>query len=274
MRRILFPCAILLLAAAGCGENSEPECSQPVSDSPCQIQFGVPNEKTGLTDQQCQPRCNCLGKCFEPPAYTEQDIQDLLAMVPVNPPPEVTEDPWEDPDAHQPVPGTVCGLFLEDSVAGGYRLETFQDAAAAQEAGAFITHWDGCGVCSTLKNLVVYMRQPDLTDPVRQCGLDNFGNKDGNIQCLMDLGFELPCAQIWYYNTLHTQQECFAPCIAALDQPYHNPDGSLNECLVCDEVKSGPVFKAVAGRNRRNTGLPSSMCRPCQEVQPVFHFYR
>ncbi|HNT27256.1 MAG TPA: hypothetical protein PKH10_03660, partial [bacterium] len=58
-----------------------------------------------------------------------------------------------------------------------------------------------------------------------------------------------------------------------VNDPYHNPDGTLNDCLICDEVNSGPVFKAVAGRNRRNTGLPSSMCRPCAEVQPVFHYY-
>lgn len=250
------------------------KCFDTLSDEPCTVQFGVPNEKTGLTTEQCQPRCNCSGKCFQPPVYTEDDIADLLAMVPTNPPAEVTLNPYENPAAHQPVPGSVCGLFRDESVANGYRLQTFESDTAATTAGAWVTHYDGCGVCSTLVNLVVYMRNPDLTDPVRQCGIDNFGNKDGNIECLKGLGFDLPCAQIWYYNTQNTQAQCFEPCIQALDLPYHKEDGSLNDCLVCDETKSGPVFKAVAGRNRRNTGLPSSMCRPCDDVQPVFHIYK
>ena len=59
----------------------------------------------------------------------------------------------------------------------------------------------------------------------------------------------------------------------ALDSPYHLPDGRLNPCLVCDEEKSGPVFKAVAGRTRRNSGLPNAMCRPCAEANPVVHAY-
>lgn len=268
---------LVVIAAVGCAQKAdEPMCGEPVSDDVCSVQFGVPNEMTGLDDTQCRPRCNCGGKCFEPPEYTEQDMQELLAMVLVNPPGEVTEDPYAEPDLHQPVAGQVCGLFLDDSIAGGYRLQTFDSADAAVDAGAFITHWDGCGVCSPLTNLVVYMRQPDLTDPVRQCGLDHFFDveMDGHVQCLMDLGFDLPCAQVWYYNTKHTAAECQDLCMSAIDQPYHNADGTLNDCLLCDEEISGPVFKAVAGRNRRNTGLPSSMCRPCDEVQPVYHIYR
>jgi len=249
------------------------EDADTASTEPCTVLFGLPNEKTGLTTEQCQPRCNCEGKFFEPPTYTEEDITALLAMVLVNPPAEVTENPYEKPEEHQPIPGAVCGLIHDESVFNGYRLETFANEQAALAAGAHLTHWDACGVCSTLTDLVVYMRYPDLTDPVRQCGINNFGNKEGNIACLQELGFTLPCAQIWYYNTQNTQKECFSVCMAALDKPYHNPDGSLNDCLLCDEEKSGAVFKAVAGRTRRNTGLPSSMCRPCDEVQPVFHYY-
>ena len=87
------------------------------------------------------------------------------------------------------------------------------------------------------------------------------------------LGFTEPCAQIWYFNTLHTRERCLAPCVAALDEPYHLPDGSLNECILCDEVQSGPVFKAVAGRTRRNSGVASALCRPCREVRPIVHRY-
>jgi hypothetical protein len=94
-----------------------------------------------------------------------------------------------------------------------------------------------------------------------------------HIQCLRDLGFTEACAQIWYYNTVHTREACLGPCLLALEATYHLPDGTLNECLRCDEVQSGPVFKAVAGRTRRNTGVPSAMCRPCTEVEQLVHRY-
>lgn len=109
---------------------------------------------------------------------------------------------------------------------------------------------------------------------MRACGLRHWADPvEDLVGCLEELGFTRPCAWIWAWNTLHTRAECAAPCLAALDQPYHLPDGSLNDCLVCDEERSGPVFQAVAGRTRRNTGLPSSMCRPCAEVRPVEHRY-
>jgi hypothetical protein len=60
-------------------------------------------------------------------------------------------------------------------------------------------------------------------------------------------------------------------CIALLDDPYHEPDGALNACLQCDEDESGPVFKAVAGRTRRNSGLATALCRPCETVWRVEH---
>jgi hypothetical protein len=48
-------------------------------------------------------------------------------------------------------------------------------------------------------------------------------------------------------------------------------DGGLNECLQCDEDRSGPVFKAVAGRTRRNSGIRSSIERPDAQVSHVVH---
>jgi hypothetical protein len=108
--------------------------------------------------------------------------------------------------------------------------------------------------------------------------------RDAHIACLQALGFTDACARIWYFNTIHTREACLAPCLLAIDAPYHLPDGTLNDCLRCDEEQSGPVFKAIAGRTRRNTeaiagrtrrntGVASAMCRPCDEVQPLVHHY-
>ena len=118
------------------------------------------------------------------------------------------------------------------------------------------------------------MGNDDLTAPVRDCGLATTadgGNAD--VDCLTALGFDLPCAQIWAYNTAHTRSVCLDICAPILYQPYNQPDGTLNACLQCDEDQSGPVFKAVAGRTRRNCGIPNAICRPCSEVQPLVHAY-
>ena len=32
--------------------------------------------------------------------------------------------------------------------------------------------------------------------------------EEANIECLMDIGFDLPCAQIWHYNTENTREIC------------------------------------------------------------------
>ena len=265
------------LAFIGC------QAPAPVSATPdaaadvtaCTVLFGAPNDKTGLTAAQCQPQCTCGGKDFTPPTYTDADADALLAWQLANPPTQVTDDPYAHPEAHVPAHDKVCAFVRGAGKA--YTLQTFASADAAQAAGAVMTHNDACGVCSPLTDLAVYMRHPDLTDPVRQCGLVTGSGmktaKDEAIACLQALGFDLPCAQIWYFNTLNTRAHCLDVCLANFSAPYHNPDGTLNDCLLCDEQQSGDVFKAVAGRTRRNTGLPSSMCRPCAEVVPLLHVY-
>lgn len=196
--------------------------------------------------------------------------------------PALESDPYE---GEPPVPapaGSVCAVMAEDSESKSYRLRTFASFDEAEQAGGQVTHAGGCGLCSTLADLAVYIRQKDLTSPVRECGKLNMkGDKDEEqMACLLALGFTPECAKIWFYNSNHTRNVCFKECaVAALfpDEPentYHNEDGSLSDCIQCDEDKSGPVFKHYAGRTRRNTGLPSALCRPCSETLPLEHDYR
>ncbi|MFK7991247.1 MAG: hypothetical protein AB8I08_34845 [Sandaracinaceae bacterium] len=148
-------------------------------------------------------------------------------------------------------------MLREDA---GYRLRTFDSEDNASRAGATLTHTGGCGLYSSPQYLAVYMTFEDLTQPVRECGVQGLTMGDEvNLACLEELGFTRPCAQIWLYNTKNTRTVCLDECLELLDAPYQNPDGSLNACLACDEAQSGPVFKAVAGRTRRNTGWPA----PC-----------
>ena len=70
--------------------------------------------------------------------------------------------------------GTVCGVVPQGDAGVAprpYELVTYPSSGAAQAAGAIVTHFGHCGVCSTLANLAVYMTQNDLTAPVRACRL-------------------------------------------------------------------------------------------------------
>jgi hypothetical protein len=256
-----------LLLVACAPEPAPAVCEAPPDDR----LFGQPSANTGLDDGACAPGCGCGPDAFEPPAYDEEDVAALLGWTLLDPPPLPEADPYDDP-AGVPDRAGVCAVVVEDAGTRTYRLETFEDAAAAEVAGAVVTHDGACGLCSSLADLAVYVAHPDLTDPVRGCGISGaLGGEDGHRACLTDIGFTEACAEIWRFNTVHTQEQCLDVCLALLDAPHHLPDGSLNACLQCDEDESGDVFKAVAGRTRRNSGLPSALCRPCGSVYPVVH---
>ncbi len=232
--------------------------------------FGAPSPSTGLDASQCGPSCGCAESNWTAPSYSTEDIELLERLVLAEPRALLKEDPYLSESAAPPVGDGYCAV-LEDG-ADTYRLVTYPSQAEAEAENARVTHRGACGQCSSLDNLAVYMRYPDLTDPVRECGVQGmFAGEEANIECLMDIGFDEPCAQIWYFNTRHTSEVCLDVCIALLEAPNHNPDGSLNACIQCDEEESGPVFKALAGRTRRNSGLPSALCRPCESVYPVEH---
>ena len=168
--------------------------------------------------------------------------------------------------------GTRCGVrFERDQV--HYRLSTFDNPAAALTAGYPVTHFGACGTCSTLQDLAVYLERPDLTAPVRRCGISWDASAD--LTCLEDLGFSAACAQTWLYNVANTRRHCFSVCIVSWikGEGPTQKDGRLNDCLRCDEDRSGPVFKATAGRTRRNSGIQSSIPRPNEEIAPVVHDY-
>jgi hypothetical protein len=248
-----------------------PEDPQPNPE--CVGLFGKPNQATGLDDTQCSPVCTCDGQVWSPPDYSAATIASLKSWTLTNPFAAVDADPYDSASPPEPT-NAVCGVLPEPGAARVYSLVTYPSSTAAHSAGAIVTHTGACGTCSTLTDLSVYIANQDLTEPVRRCGLDHtLSGKEAHIACLQELGFTLPCAQSWYFNTLHTRKECGAICLLLVRAPYNREDGRLNACLQCDEDKSGAVFKAVAGRTRRNSGLANAMCRPCSEVSRVEHIY-
>lgn len=256
----------LLVFAVSCGTRTaptpEPTCATPL--------FGRPVTQTGLTGAECGPSCGCSDGAFVPTEWTEERLARLLTWQLLDAPPDVSVDPYT-----QPVPlptGGVCGVGIVDARARTYRLQPFASEAEAVSAGAKVTHADGCGACSTLADLAVYGREVDLGRKVQDCGVKAFsGTIETNVTCLEQLGFTKACARVWAFNTRFTRGKCLATCLTQLEAPYHQPDGGLNACLECDERESGAVFKAAAGRTRRNTGIPSAICRPCAEVRAISH---
>jgi hypothetical protein len=269
-----------MLSAAACSTRAG--AVDAGASSGCDTLFGRPTSNTGLGAAECAPRCACAGQSFVPPeydaAFVRSLVDDFRLAAPFAP---LTSDPYAGAAPGDPSDVGVCAVvWIADGGARphDYRVETFASEDAARAAGARVTHFGRCGLCSTLADLAVYMRENDLSAPVRDCGLraapDGGTAFDADVDCLRGLGFTLPCAQIWAYNTQHTRAKCLSICIEHLFDKYNLPDGgALNACLRCDEEQSGPVFKAVAGRTRRNTGLPNAICRPCSEVRPLVHAY-
>jgi hypothetical protein len=249
--------------------GNSPEMAPPL----CTPLFGAPTENTGLGNDACSSACQCQGG-FTPPTYSESDIAAIRSLEHLNPPAMLDGNPYDDPEFFPSTEGQFCGVIRENPASNQYRLQTYPTLDSLNHAEAKLTHHGACAQCSSLEDLAVYMSRVDLTGPVRRCALRDFlSSEEETIACIADLGFTLPCAQTWYYNTLNTRSECLIPCLSALRKPYHDEDGNPNKCIQCDEDKSGPIFKAIAGRSRRNSGLPSALCRPCESVAHVVHQY-
>jgi len=209
-----------------------------------------------------------------PPPAERADVRAFRAKVALNPI-ALDGDPYA-PDAQPSAAsddGAVCAIRYDaDHV--HYRLATKPDANAARRDGFIVTHLGACGTCSTLQDLAVYLARPDLTTPVRRCAA--FGlTRARTLACLRGLGFSAACAATWYYDAMNTRRECGRVCVVSWlsREPSNRPDGRLNDCLQCDEDRSGAVFKRVAGRTRRNSGIRSSIDRPGQEVAALVHDY-
>lgn len=209
-----------------------------------------------------------------PPAYGAEEIAAIAARILLDPPALLDADPYATPEIFPGEPDAYCGVIPDTQDDQAYRLQTFSNLDTLAQASATLTHHGACGQCSSLQDLAVYMANTELTGPVRRCGLADLLLPDERvIACIKNIGFTDPCAQIWFFNTKKTRSACLGACLLALNQPFHDEEGNLNACIQCDEDISGPVFKAVSGRTRRNSGLPSALCRPCESVAPVTHVY-
>ena len=288
MKRLILAGLMTLACATACDDKVEwdgPEQGsepgpivEPFPDDwvggMCGALYGNPTESSGLTEDQCQPTCNCSTLDYSAIEYTEEDYAKLEELVLLSGPEPLTYNPYTTPELYPLQEDAVCAIMMDEEVEHGYHLVTFNSDQEALDAGGIITHTGACGLCSSAQDLLVYMRKPDLTNPVRQCAVNALSQgEEASQACLAELGFSADCAEIWYYNTVNTRENCLGECLLRMNDPHHLPNGALNPCIQCDEDKSGPIFKAVAGRTRRNSGLPVALCRPCDQVRPLDHRY-
>ena len=265
--RLTCVCAAIL---ASCAADSP--VVPPLPDPSCEGLYGEPNMNTGLSTDVCFARIEG-NETWTTSVWDTAAIAQLRSWTLENPPTVLTEDPYEGTVDLQPEQDALCAVMLAGELS--YRLETFESVTAAEAAGGIVTHGGACGACSSLEDLAAYVETPDQTGPVRQCALDNLGGAleelDDCIQAAM--GFTPPCGRIYAYSVLNSARECRSLCFEHLDSPYNEEDGSLNPCLQCDDDNSGAVFKVVAGRTRRTTGVPAAICRPCETIWRVDHRY-
>ncbi len=254
-------------------EKSDFEGSQLLELTGCEGFFGAPNEKTGIEEGLCGPVCTCANGEFAP-EYDEAFVASLKEWKLLNPPEELTEDPYANPDAYPRRDDQFCAVMVENREEKTYRLQTFDTLEEMENAGGILTHTTACAKCSSLNSLAFLIEMPDQTDPLRNCGLKGLGGDiEQVVDCIVELGFERPCAQVNAYNILNTSEHCGTICMQLLAEPYQEEDGALNECIQCDEDNAGDIFRALAGRARRNAGIPAALCRPCENMTHIIHKY-
>ncbi len=252
---------------------------------------------------------------FLPPNYSQPDLEKLKGKVLLNMD-EVAasvnfsnfhSNPYPTTLGYDTKIDTSVNCYVEFASAANrsaYSLHsiTSDEAAARNESGTFhLTHENHCGVCSSLDDLALYLEKPDMTSPVRKCGMRVLMSRA--VSCLQGLGFSEACSYIWFWNTRSTRKSCLGTCLRYITAPNNmyskgvshcRPDlcpntingepachetswrksyFRLNPCIACDECRSGGVFKRVAGRTRRASGAPSAIRRDPRLVYPVTHFY-
>jgi len=216
--------------------------------------------------------------------YSSYTIETLASQVAVNAY-ELHCNPYREEDCETSPPQemtelgetAVCALHYEDpggdAVGARYKLKTYASQLLAQAAGGIVTHYGACGVCSQTQDLAAYLRAVDLTTSGKRCSLQGMLSFDLGVDCYKELGFTDTCSEMWIYNGYNTRDSCLWTCLANYFSE-NNDDGpqcQLNECLKCDEIHSGPVFKHFAARTRRRSGMLSAIVRPCDALHLITH---
>lgn len=246
-----------------CIVHNSSYASCPVTEKP-QIQFN----ETVLQIYETEQKPLNLFNLTCNPFFTEDCHEEIESLA-------SNEDYYND-NNNDSYKKAVCALHYTDYTCTSYHMVTYANKRAAVQAGGAVTHYGPCGVCSTTQDLAVYLRHTDLTTRATECGRAGLiSSYEDGLKCFYKLGFTPSCAKVWMDNTKNTAQQCGRTCIMSdvLNKELNGPPPSCehNECLVCDEEKSGAVFQRFAGRTRRGSGILSAIARSCDDIVHITH---
>jgi len=176
----------------------------------------------------------------------------------INPPNLLKKNPFNNKKKITYKQTGICAIIPINS--NKYKLQSFNSKKNLPK-NAILTHYGKCGSCSSLQDLAIYKKKQNLTSPIKHCALRGIMAKRWNHRCIKKLGFSDSCSQVWLYNSQNALKKCWKPCFRHYFSKYNSSKSKLNPCLQCDEDINGSIFKKVAGRTRRNSGIKSAIQR-------------
>jgi hypothetical protein len=154
--------------------------------------------------------------------------------------------------------------------------KSFGTKASALDAGYVVAHCGACGKCSNPYDVRAYVAtRKSVAKSAKKCGPKAMlAGYDSLVECLQKrIGFTRPCTECWADNMKTTSKYCVLTCMTSLftgQLTSNNVKGAgdlgwLNQCLFCDEKRSGPAFVTCSGVARRRLGIASEIERNPEE---------
>jgi len=143
---------------------------------------------------------------------------------------------------------------------------TYEGVDDAHAQDGLVIHCGDCGSCSNDVDIGIYEDTKEtLTETSTRCAKKAFlGGRGAVYECFTDdVGFTDECNECWTDNVMCDMKKCVFTCVKMLifGGSNNNEDGSLNDCLLCDEKRCGPAYIECAGANRRKSGIVSAIGR-------------
>jgi len=154
----------------------------------------------------------------------------------------------------------VCGVDMSAN-----SVVTYANTSESAKAGSPVAHCGECGHCSNYNDINIYnVTKNTLTKTSTKCATKAFlGGASAVEECFdKDVGFTSDCNKCWTDNVMCDMKSCVFTCLKMiLTGQRNNPNGELNDCLLCDEKLCGPAFISCSGANRRRSGIISDIGR-------------
>jgi len=158
-------------------------------------------------------------------------------------------------------------------------FQTFDSPDLAHLAGFQIAHCGACAECSNPYDIQTYVEtRKTVANKAKKCSsVAIFGKEEALHTCLEEeIGFSPGCTTCWAENMKRTAKKCMWTCLSAIITGFGKSNtvpgatdfDLLNQCVYCDEKRSGPDFVTCSGVARRRLGIKSEFERNPKEQCP------